>query len=128
MNDCTLADSVCGDGRLALGEECDDGAANSDTTPNACRSNCSTSRCGDSIQDVTEQCDPPGPIISPDGFRVMGQCSPFCTFSYSELPLAQLQPLILQRGPVGDTGPAAIAVVAAGIAGGWGYLNRKRRG
>ncbi len=30
----------CGNGILQAGEDCDDGAANSDTAPNACRTNC----------------------------------------------------------------------------------------
>lgn len=38
-------------------EECDDGALNSNTTANACRTNCVRSRCGDGIRDAGEQCD-----------------------------------------------------------------------
>ena len=51
--------SFCGDqatdpNRL---EECDDGATNSDTQPNACRTNCLAASCGDGIIDTEEQCD-----------------------------------------------------------------------
>src|SRR6185436_16742974 len=34
------------------GEECDDGAANSDTTADACRTNCTLPRCGDGVPDT----------------------------------------------------------------------------
>ena len=39
---------VCGDGFTQTGVEgCDDGALNSDTTPNACRTFCGLPVCGD---------------------------------------------------------------------------------
>ena len=42
--------STCGDGTLCPEtEECDDGDANSDTEPDACRTDCKLPRCGDSI-------------------------------------------------------------------------------
>tara|TARA_Y100000310_G_scaffold336654_1_gene421781 strand:- start:8452 stop:9279 length:828 start_codon:yes stop_codon:yes gene_type:complete len=44
-----------------------------------------------------------------------------------QLPLAQLQPLIATQGPVGDTGPAAIAVIGAGAAAGLSWMRRKKR-
>ncbi len=49
----------CGNGTLEpqFGEECDDGAANSDTAPDACRTDCSSPSCGDSVADSGEQCD-----------------------------------------------------------------------
>lgn len=49
----------CGDGMTQpdLLEECDDGAANADDLPNACRSSCRRARCGDRIVDAGEQCD-----------------------------------------------------------------------
>jgi cysteine-rich repeat protein len=49
---------VCGDGVVTSGfEECDDGAANSDTAPDACRTNCLLPTCGDQVVDSSEQCD-----------------------------------------------------------------------
>ncbi len=55
--DCTVA--TCGDGytNTALGEECDDGAGNSNTTPDACRTNCVLPSCGDGVTDTGEECD-----------------------------------------------------------------------
>jgi hypothetical protein len=49
--------SVCGDGQAVGSEECDAGAANSDTTPDACRSDCTAAACGDGVQDTGEDCD-----------------------------------------------------------------------
>ena len=44
-----------------------------------------------------------------------------------QLPLAQLQPLTTRRAPIGDTGPAAVAIIGAGAAAGFGWIRRKRR-
>lgn len=52
---------LCGNGSVEVGEECDDGAANDDSRPDACRKNCLTARCGDDVEDSNEACDgPPG--------------------------------------------------------------------
>ncbi|MGB8332810.1 MAG: DUF4215 domain-containing protein, partial [Polyangiales bacterium] len=47
----------CGDGHTDPAEECDDARNNSDTTPNACRSDCALPACGDRVIDADEQCD-----------------------------------------------------------------------
>ncbi|MFK8000224.1 MAG: MYXO-CTERM sorting domain-containing protein [Polyangiales bacterium] len=47
----------CGDGEIDAGEACDDGAANSDTEADACRTDCSLPTCGDAIADEAEECD-----------------------------------------------------------------------
>ena len=44
-----------------------------------------------------------------------------------QLPLAQLQPLATRRAPIGDTGPAAVAVIGAGAAAGLSWIRRKRK-
>ena len=51
--------AVCGNGIVEPdnGETCDNGAANSDTEPNACRSSCQVASCGDGVQDNGEDCD-----------------------------------------------------------------------
>jgi cysteine-rich repeat protein len=48
----------CGDGITNNNiEECDNGGANSNTTPNACRETCVNAFCGDGIIDNAEECD-----------------------------------------------------------------------
>ena len=49
----------CGNGIVEPGEECDDGALNSDTTPDACRSDCTNPSCGDGVLDPSlgETCE-----------------------------------------------------------------------
>jgi cysteine-rich repeat protein len=44
-----------------------------------------------------------------------------------QLPLAQLRPLIQGTAPIGDTGPASVAVVASGMAAGIGWMRRKKK-
>jgi hypothetical protein len=51
------AGASCGDGVPEGDEECDDGAANSNTAPDACRLDCTRPRCGDGVQDSGERCD-----------------------------------------------------------------------
>jgi cysteine-rich repeat protein len=40
-----------------MGEDCDEGEANSDSEPDACRTDCSLPRCGDGVHDQGEACD-----------------------------------------------------------------------
>lgn len=47
----------CGNAVLEDGEACDDGRDNSDTEPDACRTNCQVASCGDAIRDNGEDCD-----------------------------------------------------------------------
>jgi cysteine-rich repeat protein len=69
---CTPGTAVCGDGILATTcEVCDAGAGNSDTTPDACRTDCRLPTCGDGVTDAGEQCDD-GNLASCDG------CDGFC--------------------------------------------------
>jgi formylglycine-generating enzyme required for sulfatase activity len=71
---------TCGDGTTDPGERCDDGPANSDTAPNACRTDCQLPRCGDAVTDEGEACDGPGcrpdcsgPISCGDGVVDAGE-------------------------------------------------------
>ena len=64
----------CGDGIGELPEECDDGAANSDTAVGACRTDCRLPRCNDGILDPGEACDD-GNLTENDG------CDTNCTVS-----------------------------------------------
>jgi hypothetical protein len=45
---------VCGNGELEGNEECDEGAANSDTAPDTCRADCGLAACGDDICDYAD--------------------------------------------------------------------------
>lgn len=47
----------CGDGHTDPTEECDDAGDNSDSTPNACRADCTLPTCGDGVIDSGEECD-----------------------------------------------------------------------
>ncbi len=66
---------LCGDGELTGLEECDDGEANSDTEPDACRADCTLPHCWDGVIDTGESCD--------DGSQnsdiVPGACRTDCT-------------------------------------------------
>ncbi len=69
---CTPEIGVCGDGVVASQcEQCDDGVANSNVASDACRLDCRTARCGDTVIDTGEQCDD-GNRVSCDG------CSNLC--------------------------------------------------
>jgi cysteine-rich repeat protein len=54
---CRIELVSCGDGILNLGEQCDDGVANSNTLPDACRLDCFFPTCGDNVTDTGEGCD-----------------------------------------------------------------------
>lgn len=63
----------CGDGIVDRDEECDDGDGNSDSEPNACRTDCTNPGCGDGVLDSGEDCDD-GNTVGGDG------CGPGCLF------------------------------------------------
>ena len=48
---------TCGNGSLDPGEACDDGAGNSDSVPDACRTDCTLPTCGEGTLDNGEACD-----------------------------------------------------------------------
>jgi len=52
-------ESKCGDRVINEGEECDNGDNNSDSEPNACRTDCTSPKCGDGVIDTNycEECD-----------------------------------------------------------------------
>jgi hypothetical protein len=68
----------CGNGKKEGVEECDDGVNNSDTRPNACRTNCTRADCGDGVTDKGEQCDD-GPS---NNNKIPGACRTSCKRAY----------------------------------------------
>ena len=53
----TCQTAFCGDGFVRFGrEDCDKGQDNSDTEPNACRTNCVEAYCRDGMIDNAESC------------------------------------------------------------------------
>ena len=82
-----LVPGECGDGVLNLGEECDDGPLNDDSTPDKCRTDCTLPHCGDRVADTGEVCDGSdlqGHTCTTEGFA-KGQiaCGPDCTLDLS---------------------------------------------
>jgi fibro-slime domain-containing protein len=68
--------AVCGDGILAIGEECDDGEHNGDTSYGGCSKTCTLGEfCGDGIINGDEMCDDGGenglPGKCPSGCRII---------------------------------------------------------
>jgi cysteine-rich repeat protein len=132
---CRFVSSECGNGVVNIGEGCDKGNMNSNMANQQCRLDCSMARCGDGVVDDMngEQCDD-GNLLRGDG------CSSMCSIEYGaftafnplstngqnpvRLPLATLTQQ--SRGPVGNTGPAVVIMIAAGAAGGIGFVRRRR--
>lgn len=129
----------CGNGQRDDGEECDEGGRNSDAPGARCRASCRFARCGDGIADPPqERCD--------DGNQEAGDgCSPQCALERGFTVVdgrilattLTAQPLLTQaellitadssHAPVGNTGPAAAVMVAAGAAAGVGWVRRFHR-
>ena len=75
---CRTNCTVCGDGHLDAGEQCDDGNTNN---TDSCANDCTTpATCGDGIVGDTpgETCDPPGSV--PDPGAGDNECRANCTF------------------------------------------------
>ena len=53
----TYIEPGCGNGRVEDGEQCDEGDDNSNSTPDACREDCSLPSCRDRVVDEGEECD-----------------------------------------------------------------------
>jgi cysteine-rich repeat protein len=124
---------VCGDGVLLAPEECDDGNPDpGDGCSPLCRNELPV--CGNGKLEAGEQCDDGNP------FDIDG-CNALCQVVALPKPAAP-PPLIAQvipfpmppsysyvpvRAPIGDTGPAAIAIMASGAAAGVGWMRRRKK-
>ncbi len=73
---------TCGDGVIATGEECDDGAANNDTAYGGCRTDCRFgSFCGDGVTDPGfEACD--NGRSNQGVYGDMSSCAPGCVLPH----------------------------------------------
>jgi cysteine-rich repeat protein/Cys-rich repeat protein len=121
--DCSRA--RCGDRIVDRGEDCDDGNM---LDGDGCPASCMRRVLADDTSPLT--------IRFPDGMPppwaiLAGQPFPYPQAPSLQplpaIPLAQLQPLIGSQPPAGDTGPAAVAVIAAGAAAGWSFVRRRTR-
>lgn len=56
-SDIGAVEVFCGDSVIQSGETCDNGASNSDTTADACRTTCVSAACSDGVIDTGEECD-----------------------------------------------------------------------
>lgn len=93
----------CGNAVLEPNEWCDDGAQNSDVSPDACRTSCVQAACGDGVVDAGESCDD-GDDWGGDG------CTPLCV---SETGTLEVEP----NGDLASANPSAESVHGALTAG-----------
>ena len=70
-----MSTHVPADGQLDAFESCDTGVDNSDTEPDACRTDCSLAGCGDGVADAGETCDD-GNFDPGDGCEATCDASP----------------------------------------------------
>ncbi|PIR53687.1 hypothetical protein COU75_04760 [Candidatus Peregrinibacteria bacterium CG10_big_fil_rev_8_21_14_0_10_42_8] len=71
-----------------------------------------------------ETVQPSAPIVAP----VQQQLPKYPTqYGYGYYPYAQLAPVISNHAPAGETGPGMVGVAITGIAGGVGWMRRKKR-
>ncbi len=149
---CRFVSQFCGDGKRDAGEQCDLGADNSNAPGATCRTDCSSSRCGDSIVDPTERCDD-GNRVNGDGCSYLclvepaapslpGQVIPFepgssvsstiyssfsSVFSFPTSSARSVPPGKTVEPPeLAQNGPPIVAVIAAGAAAGVAWVRRKR--
>lgn len=117
----------CGDSILDNAETCDDGnRLNNDGCDRYCREETQVASDKQQIDFTNTQREVTTTQFQNQQQLGFPQYPNFKQLPY-QLPLAQLQPLIQSQAPIGDTGPAAVAVVASGMAAGMGWMRRKRK-
>lgn len=73
---------------------------------------------------TNEVLQPSAPIVPP----VQQQLPQYPTqYGYGYYPYAQLAPVITNHAPAGETGPGMVGVAITGIAGGLGWMRRKKK-
>lgn len=162
---CRFLSTACGNGRMDINEECDSGNANANRANAPCRLDCSLPRCGDRIINSGESCDDGNrlsldgcssrciresliaggaqTVASPLGAYTLGmmqdsiivrmpdgrivQLPANAQIPFGATILSQLQPTATRRAPMGNTGPAAVALIAAGAGAGFAWVRRRRK-
>lgn len=148
---------LCGNGTTEAGEQCDDGVRNSNLSNARCRIDCRLGTCGDQIIDTSyENCDD-GNVRSGDGCSSLcqseRQAPAVLPANVIQLPLQPGATVAQQtvngvsttRGQLvqnsnGQTvyslaglpqttqsGPAALAIMAAGASAGYSWMKRKKK-
>jgi len=117
---------VCGDGIIQSPEECEG--------DHQCGSGkCENCVCGLVLLEPTKPTiptpppPPPSPKPQPPLSATIQPYNPQPLQPIQQIPLTYVTPQIPQRSPMGDTGPAAIVVIAAGSGLGWAISRRKKR-
>jgi len=132
--------SSCGDAIVDSAETCDDGnRLNGDGCSRFCTKETSTVVAAQQGNEASIEF--PADVQAQLQHDILGQQFQYPAFPpqyqfpfpmqqqqmQMHMPIAQLQPLIQSRGPVGETGPAAVAVAASGVAAGFGWVRRRKR-
>lgn len=113
---------TCGDGVVDPGEGCDQGPANSDTTPDACRKGCVPAGCGDGVFDSVDVCDvrlkhqnttPTRLARAPDGRIWVTDAGRHAVFAYLPHPAGGGLKPVAEIG--GLATPLGVAVDAQGL-------------
>ncbi len=118
---------VCGNKRLDLGEECDDGNIFND---DGCNKDCKIEYCGDGIVQygLKEQCDPPDAITCSLGCSLISQVpSPIYTTPTYEEPVPYIPEYVPVQEPSKLPKVIGAVIAAAAIVGAVTYILRKRK-
>jgi len=103
--------TLCGNSTVDQGEQCDNGSGNSDTLPDACRSDCSRARCGDGVKDTGEACD-----LGAQNGASGAACSSTCMVVTTTHPDAGMS-MGGHSGGVGGAAGAGAGVGGSGVGG-----------